>query len=517
MTRLIPLLLSFMLIFANGISHDIHAQTITNSLVYYMADEGIQVTAADRHAGGGYLLSGENYMNGFIAITDVNGIPELIKGIAGQPVYDVIHEADSGFTTLGSRTDGSREIMYLMRWNAQGDTLWSLNILFHSVQNLRLKRLDSRDYLISGTYITEASKHSPLLLRVSPQGALLWSKIYESTSNQPAYAYSATELPDGDLLITGYMTPPGNYRVLLIQTDAQGNPLLSRTFAFQNIYYNACYDVVQGEEGITLLCAAEYDIALMRIGFDLNPLWGKTFQSNFYSYFSGSLGNLIRNADGSLLLAGSGDWGNFIKTDSQGIPEYILDAFMYMVDAVPADDGGTMLFGNGPLIGVKAFPGYYPQIGVYRCDSLGEGSSCVGKSTPFYEESETDSQDIQFTATPSGTLHSNPLSFFDLEFLTEAACVSFIGNAQNNATESGQIQAYPNPAGTWFSLDLPLEVREKFSRLDIFSSGGQIVYKTTEPSIAAGAIPCSHLPAGIYMIRVTAGNKNYTGKISIQH
>lgn len=516
MLRHIPLFISFILIFVNGISDSIHAQTITNSLVYYMENDGIQVHAADRHAGEGYLLSGEISISGFVAVTDEDGNPGLVKGITDHIISDIIHEADSGFTTVGYRQTGSN-ILNLMRWNAQADTLWTMNLELNRVWYPRLKRLANQDYLISATTITEASEPAPLMLRVSPQGAILWSKIYKPTSNEPAYAYSAAELPDGNLLITGHTASPGNYKVLLIQTDAQGNPLLSRTFAFQNAYYNACYDVVQGEEGITLLCAAEYDIALMRIGFDLNPLWSKTFRSNFYSYFNGFLGNLIRNADGSLLLAGSGDWGNFIKTDSEGIPEYMLDAYMYMADAVPSEDGGAMLFGNGPLIGVKAFPGYYPQIGVYRCDSLGEGSSCVGKSTPFFEEAETDSEDIQFTAYPAGTLHSNPLSFFDLEFLTEAACVSFIGNARNNATESGQIQAYPNPAGTWFSLALTQELREKFSRLDIISSGGQIVYKTFDPSITAGAIPCSHLPAGIYMIRITAGDKNYTGKISIQH
>lgn len=516
MLRHFPLFVSFMVIFANGISDSIKAQTITNSLVYYMADEGIQVTAADRHAGGGYLLSGENYMNGFIAINDVNGIPELIKGIAGQPVYDVIHEADSGFTTLGSRTDGSREIMYLMRWNAQGDTLWSLIAEFHSVQNLRLKRLSNQDYLISGTYFTEAWKELPLLLRVSPQGTLIWSRIYQSAVNQAAIGYSAAELPDGKLLIAGTTVSIGDHRILLIQTDAQGNPQLSRTFAFQDVNFHNCFDFAIGEEGITLFCSAGDDNALIRTGFDLNPSWGKLLQS-YYAPVRYAQGNLIRNSDGSFMLAASGDWGNFLKTDNQGIPEYLLDAYVFLVDAVPADDGGIMLFGNGPLYGVKTSPGYKPQIGVYHCDSLGEGSSCVGRSDIFYEEREIISADVQYSATPAGILQSDPVTYYNLEFLTEAACVAVIGNAQNNATESGQIQAYPNPAGTWFSLDLPLEVREKFSRLDIFSSGGQIVYKTTEPSIAAGAIPCSHLPAGIYMIRVTAGNKNYTGKISIQH
>lgn len=516
MLRHFPIFVSFMVIFANGISDGIHAQTKTNSLVYYLENDGIQVNAADRHAGGGYLLCGEGYMSGFIAKTDEYGNPELVKGVADHIISDIIHEADSGFTTVGYRQTGNN-ILNLMRWNAQADTLWTMNLELNRVWYPRLRRLANQDYLISATIMTNAPGFAPLLLRVSPQGTLLWSKIYEPTSTQPAYAYSATELPDGNLLITGYMTPPGNYRVLLIQTDTQGNPLLSRTFTFQNTYYNACYDVVQGEEGITLLCTAEYEIALMRIGFDLNPLWGRTFQSYFNSYFSGSLGNLIRNTDGSLLLAGSGDWGNFIKTDSQGIPEYILDAFMYMVDAVPADDGGTMLFGNGPLIGVKTFPGYNPQIGVYRCDSLGEGSSCVGKSMPFYEEIGIDSEDIQFIATPTGILQQNPAAIYELEFLSEAACVSFVGNVQNNATESLQILACPNPADTWFSVDLNQEMHKKFSRLEIFSSGGQIVYKSFDPSIAAGAIPCSQLPAGIYLIRVIAGNKSYTGKISIRH
>ncbi|HPJ61427.1 T9SS type A sorting domain-containing protein [Lentimicrobium sp.] len=516
MLRHFPLFVSFMVIFANGISDSIHAQTKTNSLVYYLENDGIQVNAADRHAGGGYLLCGEGYMSGFIAKTDENGNPELVKGVADHIISDIIHETDSGFTTVGYRQTGNN-ILNLMRWNAQADTLWTMNLELNRVWYPRLRRLANQDYLISATTMTEASELAPLLLRVSPQGALLWSKIYEPTSNEPAYAYSAAELPDGNLLITGYIASPGNYRVLLIQTDAQGNPLLSRTFTFQNTYHNACYDVVQGEEGITLLCETDNDIALMRIGSDLNPLWGKSFHSYFYLYLNESKGNLIRNTDGSLLLSGSSDWGNFIKTDSQGTPEYILDAFMYMADAVPADDGGTMLFGNGPLIGVKSFPGYYPQIGVYRCDSLGEGSSCVGKSTPTFEEAEIDSEDIQFIATPAGILQQNPAAIYELEFLSEAACVSFIGNVQNNITESGQILACPNPADTWFSVDLNQEMHKKFSRLEIFSSGGQIVYKSFDPSIAAGAIPCSQFPAGIYLIRVIAGNKSYTGKISIQH
>lgn len=73
--------------------------------------------------------------------------------------------------------------------------------------------------------------------------------------------------------------------------------------------------------------------------------------------------------------------------------------------------------------------------------------------------------------------------------------------------------AYPNPASTVLYLDI---AKEKNPRISIINMQGQTVANVAAPENNS-VIPVSHLPSGIYIVKVETNNGIATQKVIIQH
>ena len=127
--------------------------------------------------------------------------------------------ADTGFFGAGSRD------VYLVRTNANGDTLWTRTYggmgddLGQSVQ-----QTSDGGYIITGSTVSFSTGHSDVyLIKTGANGDTLWTRTYGDTNDDGGS--SVRQASDGGYIIAGntYSFGAGDADVFLIKTDANGN------------------------------------------------------------------------------------------------------------------------------------------------------------------------------------------------------------------------------------------------------------------------------------------------------
>jgi len=158
----------------------------------------------------------------------------------------------------------------------------------------------------------------------------VFAKAYGGTEND--LAYGMTQTSDGGYVVVGETAswglagPPGYYPdILVIKTDAGGNPLWARTFGdnYQDIARCA---VVTGDGGILVVGDGNNlssglglsDLVVLKLDNSGNLLWEKAFGGTGYEYAHG----VTRTPDNGFLVVGR-TWNNdydflALKIDSEG-------------------------------------------------------------------------------------------------------------------------------------------------------------------------------------------------------
>lgn len=160
----------------------------------------------------------------------MKGVPTLVP--IQSPLITALH--DGGFA-LSWCKDTANFIPYslptLSGLNENGQTQWTIEWRDTTIRILyTLKTTANGDILGCGAYNSYNIFDSAWLLRVSPQGEIIWEHYYSDSLLRPWYImepYDITETPDGRIAITGIAldsTPigPVNANVLLLVVDENG-------------------------------------------------------------------------------------------------------------------------------------------------------------------------------------------------------------------------------------------------------------------------------------------------------
>jgi len=164
---------------------------------------------------------------------DQNGneiVTKTYGGIENDHGNSINITNDEGFIITGTvdTFNSYMQNLYIVRTNAHGDTLWTLN---HgesgsSEDGQDGKQLLGGDFIATGHTITE-SGYNVYLVRVSSSGNFLWSKTYESVESQ--FGKSIIQTLDGGFAIAGYGWN-NNMDVYLIKTDEIGDTIWTRWY-----------------------------------------------------------------------------------------------------------------------------------------------------------------------------------------------------------------------------------------------------------------------------------------------
>lgn len=203
-------------------------------------DDGFSV---QQTADSGYVVVGGTRSFGlgawdvYFIKTDVNGDTSWTKTYGGTDSdkgYSVRQISDGGYVIAGyTKSFGAGgEDVYLLRTNANGDTLWTKT--YGGVNNdngSAIQQTFDGGYIITGvTYSFGAGDADVWLLKTDSLGDTLWTKTYGGEDWDEAISVQQTS--DGGYFIVGrtYVWEVGDHDIYVIKTNANGDTLWTGTY-----------------------------------------------------------------------------------------------------------------------------------------------------------------------------------------------------------------------------------------------------------------------------------------------
>ncbi len=259
-----------------------------------------------------------------------------------------IMETDNGYITCGMSGEESQGyIFYRIVMTAidyKGNQLWwrTYGEDFHNYyvgESGGCIKTSDGGYMVSGT-VEDTSRAVGLLMKFDKNGDSLWSRIYGDTvsSGNPATSFSGCEqLPDKGYLITGWVYVSGDDGdIILIRTDSLGNTIWEHTYGELH-WLEAGWRIVQLPDGKFLIGINKQNLnifnsmdpGLLKVDSLGNKIWIR--------YYGGTYD------DCGLDVLLSQD-GNYIYGSSLGVAEPEPEWPMVKVWIFETDTAGSILW-----------------------------------------------------------------------------------------------------------------------------------------------------------------------------
>ncbi|MES2590634.1 MAG: T9SS type A sorting domain-containing protein [Bacteroidota bacterium] len=197
---------------------------------------------------------GNGIMDAYILRTDSLGIPLWHRTFGGSNIdkaYSIEATTDSGFVIAGYTNSfglGGYD-MYVIKINKLGDTVWTKNYggtdwdFAYSV-----KQTTDGGYIIAGgTYGMGAGAEDMYLVKTNANGDTLWTKAYGGIHGDEAKSVKQTS--DGGYILTGVTKSFGDIDgdVYTVKTDMNGDTLW--TYKYSDTLEDVSYDVLENTIG----------------------------------------------------------------------------------------------------------------------------------------------------------------------------------------------------------------------------------------------------------------------------
>jgi hypothetical protein len=397
--------------------------------------------------------------------------------------------SDSGFVMVARHYYGGDERGYdllLIRTDAMGDTLWtrsyhsSLSDVGYSVQ-----QTSDGGFVVVGK--TALAHDNVLLVRTDAQGDTLWTRTYGGSNSDAGYFVQQTS--DSGFVIVGEASSfgAGECDVWLIRTDAQGDTLWTRTFGGSGVDHG--YSVqLTSDSGFVMVGetssfgAGETDVWLIRTDAQGDTLWARTYggSNNDVGY------SVQHTADSGFVLVG--------QTNFVGSPDYSGDLWLIHTDA------------QGDTIWTRTYGGNGDDCG-YSVQQTSDGGFIVAGETSSFGSGWW--SNVWLIKTDSlGNTAPLPLSVRDEEpGLPEAYALE---------------QNYPNPFNPVSTIQYDLPQGSKVS-LIVYDILGREVAKLVNAYMEPGYhqiqwdgrdVTGRELPSGIYIARLRCATPGKPGLVT---
>ncbi len=479
---------------------------------------------------------------------------------------------DGGYIITGwtSSFGVGQQDVYLIKTNANGDTLWTKT--FGGANNDRgysVQQTNDGGYIVAGyTESFGVGNLDVFLIKADSSGNILWNKTYGGANID--WAWSVQQTIDSGYIILGLTESfgSGSQDVYLINTKENGDTLWTKTFGGTN--YDEGYSVYETNDrgyiiiGETQSFGVNYaDVYFIKTDSLGNILWNKTYGStNVDIGFSAQQTN-----DGGFIISGSQSTlvGNtnvyLIKTDINGDTLWTRTfggtssdigwSVQQTIDGGYIVAGGTQSFGNsgevfliktnatGYPLWAKTFGGISYEWGNNVRQTADGGFIIVGSSTSF----GAGNIDVYLIKTDSmgnsGCNESNLINILDtpntnISYPVALTSSGGILSTPNISTTNGGVETtlctsvsvkevmfnnsfliYPNPSKGGFIIKYQKPILN--GEVEVLNTLGEFVFKEKLLNESVTEINLTNIAEGIYLVRVFEGDKFYSKKLIIQH
>ena len=230
-----------------------------------------------------------SYPNPYLIRTNAQGDTlwtRFYGGLRGDGFFYGIETRDGNYVFTGYTASfgAGAEDVYLVKINPQGDTLWTRTFggyasdMGYSVQQTR----DGGFIIAAQTISFGAGSCDAYLIKTDPQGNAQWCRTYGGQMND--YAISVQQTSDDGYIFGGYTASFGNgaHDFFLVRTDSMGDTLWTRTYGGGLEDWGA--SVQQTRDGCFLFLGwtASFglggeDMYLVKADAQGDTLWTKTY------------------------------------------------------------------------------------------------------------------------------------------------------------------------------------------------------------------------------------------------
>lgn len=421
----------------------------------------------------------------------------------------ILELADGEFLVTGSGVvpgGGPVGNSVLLKYDADHELVWARYFGRGTELNTTVAQLANGDFILATTTATTVVGNAStdvLLMRVRPDGILLWAKSYGADNYDRAY--SVAELENGDLLVAGVYTNAPDY--LLMRVDAGGALIWAKSYQLtpndggpeQMIRLNNGHFVLRGFNDQT------FYPALLCVDQNGQVIWAK---------------QAIGSSTGLFLRTTPSPEGGFYTYgfDFQDMPtgifeslcfftndgELIWTGFTDIQETQPAD---LELCANGDLLSLSDLN--IPNRLLFR-RRMGNSVGCEGKlSDREIDLVEVDAQPTTVSLeTIDGALEGDlDISYTDLELSIEVLCIDLTATQE---VQEADVAIYPNPVQEALHVILPGGGYTQNSVLRVYNQQGQLVGQwSIDPGQREVRIPVAHWPSGPYFLHSQDGSTRH--------
>jgi hypothetical protein len=172
--------------------------------------------------------------------------------------YSLCRTSDGGFVISGFTTNLYTTVWepYVIKINQNGDTLWSREPVFSTQSSAALSVIETMDLgIVVAGYYYQNSAYAGFLVKYDAQGDTLWTKTYPLSSKSEQF-YCVRQTADSGFILSGTQnnnsgTTMDSYP-MLVRTDKNGNFLWRKTYG--TFGYHSGYGVDIASDGGFVLC-----------------------------------------------------------------------------------------------------------------------------------------------------------------------------------------------------------------------------------------------------------------------
>jgi hypothetical protein len=484
---------------------------------------------AQQTSDGGYIMAGLHQVSAtdfdyLVVKTGANGDTLWTRtygGIGDEESYGMQQTADGGyiFTGIDSSSGLGSYNVYLVKTNANGDTLWTKSYGGNNQDFAQaIQQTTDGGYIIAGysNSFSAGGDDDVYLLKTDANGNLSWSKTYGGFYGDAAFAVKQTT--DGGYILAGCtssfgLSPYGNVNdFYVLKTNATGTLTWSKTYGQYGDDW--AFGVIQTKDGNYAITGhtnvdstvAYSDLYLIKIDVNGDTLFtesvgGTNYEAGLAITESNDSGLVIGgstysfgNGSSDVYLLKTNAKGKFLFNSTFGVPG---NDFAYSISQTT--DKGYLLTGytSNVIVNNSSFS-------LTKTDSLGNSNNC-NQTTP----TPTIKIGVGAITTPT-TVVGTPATLTANNTHTKISYgVSVVDpcppttSIKQNEIKQVAFTVYPNPSNGNITIKTT-DLKEN-TQITIYNQLGQIVL-TKQINNELTNLNLS-ISAGVYQVRILNGNE----------